>query len=157
MKKWQTIGVTALSTLALSIGGFTTYQYLQPTHYQGDIFNNEKTTQSTTNTIQESSTTTTTSPSSNVEQQPQQSIGTTPALQPTFGIKPIGMCNNVYGTLIETFTVIHHPSGDRVYKAMSEEQANAFCSYMEHIAHGKEKLDYTMEQNFEEWLTNNVK
>lgn len=42
MKKWKTIGVTALSTLALSIGGFTTYQYLQPTHYQGKVFNNEK-------------------------------------------------------------------------------------------------------------------
>lgn len=45
MKKWQTIGVTALSTLALSIGGFKTYQYLQPTNYQGEVFNNEKTKQ----------------------------------------------------------------------------------------------------------------
>lgn len=45
MKKWKTIGVTALSTLAISIGGFTTYQYLQPTHYQGGAFKNEKTKQ----------------------------------------------------------------------------------------------------------------
>lgn len=51
MKKWQTIGVTALSTLALSIGGFTTYQYLQPSHYQGEVFNNEKTKQTSDNSF----------------------------------------------------------------------------------------------------------
>lgn len=51
MKKWQTIGVTALSTLVLSIGGFTTYQYLQPAHYQGEVFKNEKTKQTSTNSF----------------------------------------------------------------------------------------------------------
>ena len=81
-------------------------------------------------------------------------VGTTPALQPTFEIEYTGMGHDAYGTLIETYTVIHRPTGDMVYKVMNEEQAKAFCDYMEQIAHGKEKLDYSMTQNFELWCTN---
>ena len=62
------------------------------------------------------------------------------------------MGHDSYGTLIENYTVIHRPTGDKVYKVLNEEQAKAFCNYMEEIAHGKEKLDYTMTQNFEFWL-----
>lgn len=73
MKKWQTIGVTALSTLALSIGGFTTYQYLQPTHYQGEVFNNEKTKQ----TINEKTKQTSNDSFSSEQQQSKQSSTST--------------------------------------------------------------------------------
>lgn len=42
MRKWQTIAVTALSTLALSGAGFTAYQVSQPAQYKGATFTNEK-------------------------------------------------------------------------------------------------------------------
>ncbi len=70
MKKWKTIGVTALSTLALSIGGFTTYQYLQPTHNQGEVFKNEKTKQTSDDSF-----------SSEQQQSKQSSTSTTSAEQ----------------------------------------------------------------------------
>lgn len=41
MKKWQTISVTALTTLALSVGGITTYNYHQTQPYKGKVFTNE--------------------------------------------------------------------------------------------------------------------
>lgn len=41
MKTLKTVTITALSTLSLSVVGFGTYTYLQPTHYQGETFNNE--------------------------------------------------------------------------------------------------------------------
>ena len=114
-----------------------------------DCFNNSKEPQ-TEQTTQSTETSKSTETTETTEQAP---VGTTPALQPTFEIKYIGMAHTDYGT-IETYTVIHRPTGDKVYKAMNEEQAKAFCNYMEEIAHGKEKLDNTMTQNFEYWLTN---
>lgn len=134
-----------------------------------DCFTNEKepqttqTTQSTeTSKSSETSETTeqttqsteTTKSTETTETTEQAQVGTTPALQPTFEIKYMGMGHNAYGTLIEIYTVIHRPTGDKVYKSLTEEQAKAFCNYMEEIAHGKEKLDYSMTQNFEFWSTN---
>ena len=122
-----------------------------------DCFNNskepqtEQTTQSTETT--KTSEKTETSAEQTTETTEQAPVGTTPALQPTFEIKYIGMAHTDYGT-IETYTVIHRPTGDKVYKALTEEQAKAFCNYMEEIAHGKENLNYSMTQNFEYWLKN---
>lgn len=121
--------------------------------------NNQKAEDSFTNnkepqTEQTTQTTETSTEQVHSEQYSQAQVGTTPALQPTFEIKHMGMGHDTYGTLIETYTVIHRPTGDKVYKALTEEQANAFCNYMEEIAHGKEKLDYSMTQNFEYWYTN---
>ena len=111
-----------------------------------------ETTQQTEQTTQSTETTQTTETTEPSTEQEQAKVGTTPALQPTFEIKHIGMGHDEYGTLIDIYTVIHRPTGDKVYKAMNEEQAKAFCNYMEEIAHGKEKLDYSMTQNFEYWL-----
>ena len=121
--------------------------------------NNQKPCECFTNdkepkTEQTTQSTETNKPTETTETTEQTEVGTTPALQPTFEIKYIGMGHDAYGTLIETYTVIHRPTGDKVYKAMNEEQAKAFCNYMEQIAHGKEKLDYSMTQNFEFWCTN---
>ena len=114
-----------------------------------DCFNNSKEPQ-TEQTTQSTETTQTTETTETTEQAP---VGVTPALQPTFEIKYISMAHTAYGT-IETYTVIHRPTGDKVYKALTEEQAKAFCNYMEEIAHGKEKLNNSMTQNFEYWCTN---
>mgnify|MGYP003480528428 FL=1 len=111
----------------------------------------EQTTQSTETT--KTSEKTETSAEQTTETTEQAPVGTTPALQPTFEIKYIGMAHTDCGT-IETYTVIHRPTGDKVYKALTEEQAKAFCNYMEEIAHGKEKLNNSMTQNFEYWCTN---
>ena len=127
-----------------------------------DTFTNSKepqTTQSTetpkpTETTETTQTTQSTETSKPTETTETTEVGTTPALQPTFEIEYTGMGHDAYGTLIETYTVIHRPTGDMVYKVMNEEQAKAFCDYMEQIAHGKEKLDYSMTQNFELWCTN---
>ena len=113
----------------------------------------EQTTQSTETTKSTETTETITEQEQSGQNTPPQ-VGTTPALQPTFEIKYTGMGHDAYGTLIETYTVIHRPTGDKVFKVMNEEQAKAFCNYMEQIAHGKEKLDYSMTQNFELWYTN---
>ena len=121
-----------------------------------DSFTNSKepqTTQTTQSTETTKSTETTES-STEQEQYSQAQVGTTPALQPTFEIKQTGMGHDDNGTLIDIYTVIHRPTGDMVYKCMNEEQAKAFCNYMEQIAHGKEKLDNSMTQNFELWCTN---
>ena len=124
-----------------------------------DYFTNSKEpqTEQTTQSTETSKTSQKTETSTEQEQSEQYSkpqVGTTPALQPTFEIKYIGMGHDEYGTLIEIYTVIHRPTGDKVYKSLNEEQAKAFCNYMEEIAHGKEKLDNTMTQNFEFWCTN---
>lgn len=117
----------------------------------------EQTTQRTetsksSETTEETTQSTETTKSTEITEQAQ--VGTTPALQPTFEIKYSGMGHDSDGTLIEIYTVIHRPTGDKVYKALTEEKAKAFCNYMEEIAHGKEKLDYSMTQNFEYWCTN---
>ena len=118
--------------------------------------NNQKPCECFTNSKEPQTTQTTqsTETSKQTEEKTLPQVGTTPAQQPTFEIKHTGMGHDAYGTLIDTYTVIHRPSGDMVYKAMNEEQAKAFCNYMEQIAHGKEKLDYSMTQNFELWCTN---
>ena len=50
MKKWKTITITSLTTTALIIAGVFTYTNLQPSHYQGDTFNNVSTSISNTTT-----------------------------------------------------------------------------------------------------------
>lgn len=120
------------------------------TQKQEDTFTNSKEPQ----TEQTTQSTETTETSTEQEQNTQSQVGTTPAQQPTFEIIHTGMGHDAYGTLIDTYTVIHRPTGDMVYKVMNEEQAKEFCKYMEKIAHGKEKLNYSMTQNFELWCTN---
>ncbi len=58
MKKWKTISVTALTTLALSVGGLSIYKYLQPSHYEGGTFTNVSTTISNTSTSSDMSSST---------------------------------------------------------------------------------------------------
>lgn len=62
MKTWKTITITALTTSTLIVAGVLTYNYLQPSQYQGETFNNDRTTTisnvSTDSSVYDSSTTT---------------------------------------------------------------------------------------------------
>lgn len=49
MKTWKIITITTLITSALIVGVYT-YDYSQPQHYQGDVFNNVSTSVSNTTT-----------------------------------------------------------------------------------------------------------
>ena len=59
MKTWKTIALSVITTSALVTGGALTYSYLQPSHYKGDTFTNEKTISSTTTSSSVSSSNTT--------------------------------------------------------------------------------------------------
>ena len=48
MKTWKTIALSVITTSTLVTGGALTYSYLQPSHYEGNTFTNEKTISSTT-------------------------------------------------------------------------------------------------------------
>lgn len=50
MKKWKTVAISVITTASLITIGATTYNYLQPTHYEGDTFTNASTTISSTST-----------------------------------------------------------------------------------------------------------
>lgn len=159
MKTWKTIALTVMTTSALVTGGALTYSHLQPSHYQGDTFTNEKTSISTTTpptsysssneSIETSNSTTNTNPihtESNSSEQVEQNTGDR-AFQPTFKVECVSPKNDLY-------TVEHIPTGDKC-KAISYEQAESFCTYMEQIANGKTTLSYTMDENYNTYLTNN--
>lgn len=56
MKKWKTVAISVITTASLVTAGATAYNYLQPSHYEGDKFTNETTVVSNTdNSSDESS------------------------------------------------------------------------------------------------------
>lgn len=159
MKTWKTIALTVITTSTLVTGGALTYSYLQPPHYTGDTFTNAKTTISSTTSsssssnssesVETSDSSTNTNPiytESNQSESLEQNNGTR-AYQPTFKVECVSPKNDLY-------TVIHIPTGDSC-KAITYEQAESFCSYMEQIAYGKTSLSYSMDENYNTYLTNN--
>ena len=159
MKTWKTIALSVITTSALVTGGALTYSYLQPSHYEGDTFTNAKTTISSTTTsssstnssetVETSDSNTNTNPvytESNSSEQVEQNTGDR-AYQPTFKVECVSPKNDLY-------CVEHIPTGDKC-KAISYEQAESFCTYMEQIAHGKTSLSYTMDENYDTWVSNN--
>lgn len=158
MKTWKTIALSVITTSALATGGALTYSYLQPSHYEGDTFTNAKTTISSTTTTSSltDSNTSTSTPDSSTNTNPvytesnsneiEQNTGDR-AYQPTFKVECVS-------TKLGMYTVEHTPTGDKC-KAISYEQAESFCTYMEQIAHGKTSLSYTMDENYDTWVSNN--
>ena len=69
------------------------------------------------------------------------------AYQPTFKVECVSPKNDLY-------CVIHIPTGDKT-KAIPYEQAESFCTYMEQIAYGKTSLSYSMDENYNTYLTSN--
>ena len=165
-----------ISLLVLTLGfiSITTAIYLQPSHYKGDTFTNEKTSiSSTTSSTSSSSSNSSTSSNdsdtdiynvytesnptevennqsqetnNNSTTQVEQNTGDR-AYQPTFKVECVSPKNDLY-------CVEHIPTGDKT-KAITYEQANAFCKYMEQIAYDKTSLSYTMDSNYNTWESNN--
>lgn len=50
MKTWKTVAISVITTASLVTIGSTAYNYLQPTHYEGDTFTNVSTAVSNTST-----------------------------------------------------------------------------------------------------------
>ena len=170
MKTWKTIALSVITTSAIVTGGALTYSYLQPSHYKGDTFTNAKTsvsstTSSTSSSSSKSSTSTNDSDTNNYyvytesnsnevannysqetnnnsTTQVEQNTGDR-AYQPTFKVEYVSPKNDLY-------CVEHIPTGDKT-KAITYEQADAFCKYMEQIAYGKTSLSHTMDENYNTW------
>ena len=159
MKTWKTIALSVITTSTIVTGGALTYSYLQPSHYKGDVFNNKQSTSisnvSTNNSVRdntsptESNNSTSTSSSIYTESnstEVEQNTGDR-AYQPTFKVEGVSPKNDLY-------TVVHIPTGGKC-KAITYKQAESFCAYMEQIAYGKTTLSYTMDENYNTWLTSN--
>ena len=176
-KKIKIAVIATLSTLTLGFAGVSTAIYLQPSHYEGDTFTNAKTTiSSTTSSTSSSSSSKSTSSgdsdtniynvytesnsaevtnnysqetnnnysqeTNNNSTQVQQNTGDR-AFQPTFKVECVS-------TKLGMYTVEHIPTGDKC-KAITYEQAESFCTYMEQIAYGEASLSHTMDENYITW------
>lgn len=159
MRKWQTIAVTALSTLALSGVGFSTYQAAQPAQYKGETFINEKKSSHSHNSSSTStSQSTSDSSSSPAVTDNDTSVNTTPSQpasvaenneanheQRTFSIASI---DEIDGQ--EMTYVVFLPTGE-CSDNMPVAEALAFCKYMNNIAGGKDHLDHSLQDNYNYW------
>lgn len=158
MKTWKTIALSVITTSTLVTGGALTYSYLQPSHYKGDTFTNAKTsissTTSSTSSSSSNSSTSSDNSDTNIDNvytesnstEVEQNTGDR-AFQPTFKVECVSPENELY-------CVTHIPTGDKT-KAITYEQAESFCTYMEQIAYGKTQLSYTMDENYNTWKSNN--
>lgn len=164
MRKWQTIAVTALSTLALSGAGFTAYQMNQPSHYEGATFTNEK--QSTSHSSSsnmasstsnnESSPATVTVSSSDTTSSTQSSSVTEEQHQPlTFTAHE---AKNAMGTIVndengkQMWLVSCEETGDHV--TVKAEEVQAFCCWLTDVTEGKTTMNNSMQSNYNYWVQN---
>lgn len=183
MRKWQTITVTALSTLALGTAGFATYQASQPSHYEGATFTNEKThttthsnsnhmASSSSNTSESSSSTATSdasdttvpAQSSSVEQPTIVTGEPTKPLQMGGVVKPdeiTGLTFSVYDCGIAESTVGRIEVGCVVCneliqptKVIPIEDCEPFAQWMRDIAGDKTNLTNSMDSNYNYWVQN---
>ena len=157
-KKIKIAVIATLSTLTLGFIALTTAIYLQPSHYKGDTFTNAKTsiysTTSSTSSSSSNSSTSSDNSDTNIDNvytesnstEVEQNTGDR-AFQPTFKVECVSPKNELY-------CVTHIPTGDKT-KAITYEQAESFCTYMEQIAYGKTQLSYTMDENYNTWKSNN--
>lgn len=182
MRKWQTIAVTALSTLALSGAGFTAYQMNQPSHYEGAIFTNEKHTtshssnnnmaSSSSSTSEPSSTTTTSDASDStvpaqspsVEQpiivtgEPTKSLQMGGTVKPdeitglTFSVYDCGIAESTIGR-IEVGCVVCNELIQKT-KVIPIEDCEPFAKWMRSIASDKTNLNNSMDSNYNYWVQN---
>ena len=115
-----------------------TNNYSQEVNNSSNQVNNNQSEQTTNNNQSQQTT--------NNSTQVEQNTGDR-AYQPTFKVECLSPKNDFY--------CVEHIH--RVYKtkAITYEQADAFCKYMEQIAHGKTYLSYTMDENYNTWESNN--
>lgn len=107
-------------------------------NYSQEVNNSSNQSEQTTNNTQSQQTT------NNSTTQVEQKTGDR-AYQPTFKVVCVSPQNELY-------CVEHIPTGDKT-KAITYEQAESFCTYMEQIAYGKTSLSNTMDENYNKWAT----
>lgn len=181
MRKWQTIAVTALSTLALSGAGFATYQASQPAQYKGATFTNEKhsTTHSTNSNMASSTTNNEQSPatvtdsssdttvpaqSASVEQsitvtgEPTKPLQMGGVIKPdeitglTFSVYDCGTAESTIGK-IEVGVVVCNELIQPT-KVIPIEDCEPFAQWMRTIASDKTNLTNSMDSNYNYWVQN---
>lgn len=183
MKKWQTITATALLSASLAGIGTNFYHTMQPTHYQGETFVNEKkssnshnssstsTSQSTSDSSSSTATTTNdtsvntsvTQPSS-VEQPIVVTGEPTKPLQMGGTFKPdeiTGLTFSVYDSGIAESTIGEIEVGCVVCNELIQktkyipiEDCEPFADWMRSIASNKTSLNNSMDSNYNYWVTN---
>lgn len=168
MRKWQTIAVTALSTLTLSGAGFTAYQMSQPAQYKGVTFTNEKqstnissdTNRNSTSSSTESQSTLDSSNDTNTSNEPSQSVTATEQTtneNPTFYAylyEPNGSAGVDPSKCTYEFRAVYTVTGEEVSCGQDSRDAELFCKWMESIAHGKDHLDNSLQSNYNYWVQN---
>lgn len=168
MRKWQTIAVTALSTLALSGAGFTAYQMNQPTHYEGATFTNVKqstnissnTDSNSTSSSTESQSTMGSSNDTNTSNEQSQSVTATEqntTENPTFYAylyQPNGSAGVDPSNYTYEFRAVYTVTGEEVSCGQDSRDAELFCKWMNSIAHGKGHLDNSLQSNYNYWVQN---
>ena len=169
MRKWQTITVTALATMAISTTGFAVYNATQPTHYQGETFVNEKkpshshnssassTTQST-NDSSSSTTTTTNDTSVNTSASQPASVAQEPSTKTyyeelTFRQGSVDEMLDAYGTLRPSTYVYCVQTGETTQN-MPVDYAQQFIAWLYTITEGKHNMDHSLQSNYAYWLQN---
>lgn len=170
MRKWQTIAVTALSTMALSGAGFTAYQMNQPTHYEGVTFTNEKesSTHSTSNSMASSTTdngkssaivtdsssdTSAPAQSNSVAQAPVQTAPTTPAPSATYDELTFtnGSCDNVNGVDV---TYVYCEQSHDMTDNIPLEDAQPFIAWLYSVTEGEHYMTNSIQSNYNYWVQN---
>ncbi len=168
MRKWQTITITALSTLTLSTAGFVTYNAMQPTYHAGQVFNNESSVSTSTSVSQSQSAS---SSSSVFSTESSSSTATTETVEtPSTTTSSSEVLTQRGGTLSPeefkqqvTFykcgaadpaylNVVHQPTGELI--CLPKVDAVPFCDWMNSIAHGKQTLEHSMQDNYDYWKQN---
>lgn len=181
MKKWQTITATALLSASLAGIGTNFYHAMQPTHYQGETFVNEKksshshsssSTSTTQSTSDSSSSTASTDYDTSVNTAPSQPASVeqpivvtgepTKPLQMGGTIKPdeiTGLTFSVYDCGIAESTIGEIEVGCVVCneliqktKVMPIEDCEPFADWMRGIAGDKTSLNNSMDSNYNYWV-----
>ena len=167
MKKWQLCTATALLSASLAGIGVNTYHAIQPTHYQGETFVNEKkpshshhssasTTQqstsdsssATTNSDNNTSVNTTTSQPASVEQQPSNQV-TYEGL--TFSKGSNDEAPNAYGTMVPVTYVYCQQTHDMTQNIPLDD-AQPFMAWLYSITEGQHYMKNSMQSNYEYWV-----
>ena len=168
MKKWQTITATALLSASLAGIGVNTYHAIQPTHYQGETFVNEKkqshthhssstsTAQSTSDSTEQTTTTDYDSSVNTSASQPASVAPQEPSNQVTYeGLTFSKGSNdeapNAYGTMVPVTYVYCQQTGDMTQNIPLDD-AQPFMAWLYSITEGQHYMKNSMQSNYEYWV-----
>ena len=147
MKTWKTVSLTAIATACLYTAGIQTYELFNEPTKEIEV---TTTTSSTSKQAKQETKAQTKAGESTTYYEPVQDgscLGGR-VYQPTFRVVYVSPKYDLYA--------VEHIPTHGLTKAITKDKAEAFCKYMEQIANGKDKLTYSMQANYNTWLTNNA-